>query len=74
MTLDPSGTISGTVGGPGKWGFRVAVIDANAAVYGKNMSIEVVGATPVLASVTPYGQRFDDCTIGVPCTLGVGVT
>ena len=74
LTLDPSGTISGVVtAGPGKWGFNITATDTNFLSYTKSMSIDVISTPPTLASLFPYGQQFDDCTIGVPCTIGIGI-
>ncbi|MBW8894641.1 MAG: putative Ig domain-containing protein, partial [Acidobacteria bacterium] len=74
LTLDPNGTISGTPNfGRGKWGFNVTATDTNFTSYSKNMSIDVVGDPPTLAQLMPYGQQLDDCTIGVACTLGIGI-
>ena len=74
LTLDPFGTISGSPnGGPGKWGFSVTATDTNFLSYSKSMSIDIVSVPPTLAQLLPYGQHLDDCTIGVACTIGIGI-
>jgi hypothetical protein len=39
----------------------------------KAMSIDVVGVPPLLPNISPHGNAFDDCTIGVPCSRSSGV-
>jgi uncharacterized repeat protein (TIGR03803 family)/probable HAF family extracellular repeat protein len=74
LVSDTSGSISGAVTAePGKWGLTVTATDSNGASYTKTMSIDIIGAPLALPRIIPFGDRFDDCTIGVPCQVGIGV-
>ena len=77
LSMDGAGNIYGTVtsgGGSHLGKFAVNVTASGGGnQYTKAMSIDVVGAAPTLPSISPYGNGFDDCTIGVPCSRGIGV-
>src|SRR5207247_270299 len=71
-----TGVISGTVAsGPGKFNIQVTARDTSNGSYTKNMAITVIGVPAALPFISPYGSTgLDDCTIGVPCSRGLGVT
>jgi hypothetical protein len=74
LTLSPSGNITGTTtSGPSKWSFDVSVTDTNAVSRVKRMTIVVLGVPSVLPTLTPYGNFIDDCSLGQPCSRGIGV-
>ena len=74
LTLSAAGTISGTMDtGPGLYGFTVTAKDSNNVSYSKVMSINVIGVPPVAPLIAPDGTSIDDCTIGLPCTLGIAI-
>jgi large repetitive protein len=74
LVVDPSGSISGSVNaGPGKWGFTVTVTDSAGTTYTTWMSIDIIGVPPTLPQIAPFGERFDDCTVGAICERGIGV-
>jgi len=70
LTLTAAGTISGTVtAGPGRWSFPVTATDQQGTSYTKQMAIEVIGGSQ-FPSIALYGNgNWDDCTIGVGCSL-----
>jgi hypothetical protein len=72
LSMDSTGVISGNVsGGPGKYSFTVTATDTNHVSYTKSMSIVVVAAPPAFPTVTPYGNLFDDCTLGQSCNIAL---
>ena len=74
LTLNSAGVISGTSNSVGKFNFQVTARDTSGVSYTKSMSITIVGAPPVLPSISPYGNSsVDDLTIGVPSSRGFNV-
>ena len=71
--MDSAGVISGTSNLVGKFNFQVTARDTNGVSYTKTMSIDIIGAPPVLPSVNVNGNGgIDDCTLGVPCSRQFG--
>ncbi|MBZ5560604.1 MAG: Ig domain-containing protein, partial [Acidobacteriia bacterium] len=69
-----AGTISGTPTQAGRYAFSVTVADANdnGKSYTKQMSLVVANVPPTLPQIVPYGNRVDDCTVGVQCERAFG--
>ena len=75
LTLNSStGVISGTpTGNPGIYQFWVEVRDTNGNGYGRPMTLDLVGLTPVQPFIKPELDLFVDCTIGQFCSQTVAV-
>ena len=75
LSLNPnSGVISGTYNnGPGRFQFTITATDNSAVSYSKTFAIQSVASPAVLPSITPYGQRLDDCPLGVGWACGRGL-
>ena len=74
LSMNTAGGISGTVStSAGKYSVNVTATDATAVSVTKTMSINVVGVPVLLPSISPYGNALADCTIGLPCSRGIGV-
>jgi hypothetical protein len=79
LSMSASGVVSGTpTSGPGRYGFGVTVTDSTVPIaftYTKSVGVVVIGEPKRLPSIAPYGSSgFDDCTLGVQCTLGISVS
>jgi uncharacterized protein (TIGR03437 family) len=69
-----AGVISGSpAAAEGKYNFGITVTDSASHAYTKNMAIDVIGAPEALPQILQYGD-LGNCTIGVGCTLGIGVS
>ena len=75
LAFSSAGTISGSANtGPGRYSFNVTVVDnVNNVSYTKTMSIDVIGVPPTLPWVVPYGNYFNDCTVGGQCNAAIAV-
>ena len=73
LTLDPSGTLAGTITRSDVYRFSVTATDSQGRAYAKRMSLAVVGAPPALPAIVPFGNAFDDCTLNWPCSRGLRV-
>ncbi len=74
ITMNAAGVVSGTTNwGPGKYRFTVTVTDGLGATSNRDLALVVVGVPKRLPSVQPYGNQWDDCTVGVPCGPAVSV-
>ena len=74
LALDPAtGDISGTptTSGLGRFSFSITVTDANQVSYAKTFAIVMIPGQPSVTRLVPYGNEWDDCTLGVPCSRGV---
>lgn len=74
LTMDAAGAITGTPdAGPGRYHFQVTVTDTNLATHVRDQWMFVVATPAALPSIQPHGGRLDDCTVGVPCAMGLYV-
>jgi hypothetical protein len=76
LVLDDDGLLHGTINtGPGKFNFTITATDTTALSRAQSMSLTVIGVPPALPQISPYGftNRWDDCTVGWPCSRGIGV-
>ena len=70
-----SGAISGTItGGPGVYSVYITATDTvNHASVSKWIGIDVIGVPPTLPWITPYGNAFQDATLGQSFAQGISI-
>jgi large repetitive protein len=76
LVLDSDGTIHGTPNtGPNKYSLSITATDSHGLSRIQAMALTVIGAPPTLPAISPqgFGNRWDDCTLGWPCSRGISV-
>lgn len=74
LSIDSGGNLSWASPQQGRWTFQITAIDSGMPnlAYSKNFSLVVTSVPAQMPQLQPYGQRLDDCTVGVNCTRAIG--
>ena len=74
LTMSSTGVISGTpTANLGRYTFTVNAVDTAGNAGSKTLTIFVDNSPAHLPWLQPYGNSFDDCTLGTFCLQGVGL-